>query len=106
MTIERTPEMMRAARDALHAGGNLSDVIKAVLALIERDYVPRWGTMTIPLGVDYGELLAQPSFMQYVRDAAEERAKYMGGTIEFEKYEIVQSFPGTYSISWKLRRND
>lgn len=55
--IERTEGMINAALSAYETtdGHNaaIEAVVKAVLAIVGRDYVTRWGTLSIPLPVDY-----------------------------------------------------
>lgn len=110
MAIQRTKRMVDAALVAYdHTDGHreaIGAAVQAVIDLIDEDYVPRWGTLVMSLGMDYLGLLNQPSFMKYMKEAAEDQAKYMGGTIEFDKYEIIPDGFLRYSAKWRLRRND
>ncbi len=77
-----------------------------IMKLIERDYVTRYGTLTLPLGPERSmpyEL--DPSFMKSMMEYAMYRADDLGADIEKEKFEIVKSSGWVYA-TWRMKRRD
>lgn len=109
--IKVTDEMIADARDASVAlNGHCSTYletkasIEAVLKIIERDYVPRYGTVRLIVPTEF---LGSEARMHVVRDMAFDRAKIMGGMIEdIETFECEPAFD-TYNttLTWRMRRD-
>ncbi len=110
MTIEVTDEMIYAfagepeitATDA-HA---IEVGLKSVLAIIDRDYVTRWGEVKISVPA---ELTITPKLLKYLKDTAADQAKYMGATvvdIDNPKVDWVEySFINMNQYIWRIRRD-
>lgn len=107
MSMEATEEMRgayfaawRDNRCSIKAG------LEAVLAIVERDYVSRWGHIThrIPR-----EFMATPS-MEGFKKMIIERADYMGGeVVDIDNPEILpdEDYPAFFDyvvLRWKIRR--
>lgn len=106
--IEVTNEMIAAARNASLTyipECEMEAVLEAVFALLEKDYVSRWGKLRIPIGPVYDyDVQLHPELLNAIMESAEQKAEYMGGTIEREKYEKSEH-RGYIWFEWRLRRN-
>jgi hypothetical protein len=111
MTIEVTDEM-RAAY--LTAWGDSRCSIKAglaaVLAIVEQDYVSRWGTITERVPREFMDTPPMDGFMDGFKNQVIEHAKYMGAeVVDIDNPEVFpdDSPPafGDYAVlKWKIRR--
>jgi hypothetical protein len=107
MTIEVTDEMIYAfagepeitATDA-HA---IEAGLTAALAIVERDYVSRWGTITERVPREFMDTSIMDGFKKHVA----EHAKYMGAeVVDIDNPEITYG-PGIFDCDtyrWKIRR--
>lgn len=110
--IKVTREMVQAYHDALHSappgapGDRTKAGLEAVLEIIERDYVTRYGTVSVTVPT---ELLGQPEITEYAQKLAIENAKFMGGTIEdIETFECEPDpfkFTDSTILTWRMRRD-
>jgi hypothetical protein len=110
--IKVTQKMVQAYHDAWHTtpqgapGDRTKAGLEAVLEIIDRDYVTRYGKVSVTVPT---ELLGQPEIMEYARDMAIERAKIMGGTLEdIETFECEHDpfkFTDSTILTWRMRRD-
>lgn len=110
MMIKVTPEMEAAASAAWGPEwitGDMHGAIEAVLKIVDRDYVPRWAWIreTLPR-----EALYTHGVVTWMQEMVQERAKYMGGTVEdVTKFEIengpFHSGLDQVVLKWKVRRD-
>ncbi len=113
MTIRVTDEMIADARDASAAlTGHCSTYaetrasIEAVLAIIDRDYVTRWGEVKIPIP---REMPITPDVLKYLKNSAIDQAKYMGATVvNIDSPTVTPSedfFTDMNLYTWRIRRD-
>jgi hypothetical protein len=114
MTIEVTDEIKAKFWEAAAwPGPNDLDVgrgLAAVLAIMERDYVSRWGTITERVPREFMDTPPMDGFMDGFKKQVIEHAKYMGAeVVDIDNPEVFpdDSPPafGDYAVlKWKIRR--
>lgn len=116
--IEPTAEMrMVAYRDAREWAAArrhqqpddrmIDEVLTAVLKIVERDYVSRWGSITqrVPR-----EFMTTPSMNDVLLETIIDHAKYMGAeVVDIDDPEILPddspyAFGDYVAMKWKIRR--
>lgn len=111
MTFELTDKMLHDAIDAfekhaaLHSIAALHAALEAALAVVDRDYVTRWGRVRVSVP---REMPIDDRIMEYLKEEARRRAELMGGTIEdIEKFTVepTASYSNMRVYTWKVRRD-
>lgn len=122
--IKVTQEMREALKRKLQPTPlepTMDDALEAVLEIIDRDYVSRYGTVsvTVPTELLGGQpetmeharnsALDRAKLMEYAQNLAIERANLMGGTIEdietFEREPHPFKFNDSTILTWRMRRD-
>jgi hypothetical protein len=107
MTIEVTDEMRAAYLTAWRNDGcSIKAGLAAALAIVERDYVSRYGSITERVPRE----LMDTSIMDGFKKQVAEHAKYMGAeVVDIDNPEILPDDSpltfGDYAVlKWKIRR--
>jgi hypothetical protein len=114
--IKLTDEMLHDAinafekhadEPALHSIAALRAALEAALAVVDQDYVTRWGLVRIQVP---GEMSIDSRIMEYLKGEATQRAKLMGGeVIDIDDFTVEPSSTAPYSdlniYMWKVRRD-
>lgn len=111
---EITQEMIRTAQAAMECDPAECDecvakALAAVMTIMERDYVSRWGQIEQTLSE---EMVEYPKIMAYFRDFIPRRAEIMGATVmDIDQPEVTPlrdedgRLTGLISYRWRIRRD-